>query len=108
MLHYRRIPLAGVSNRLLLRIRLPSLPSAFVVLDTLLELAILSLVVLDTALRRTLLTVCLSAAKGTTQVLATMQAFRIDVSWMGDEENSAMLAASQTLPQVGIGSQNRP
>jgi len=108
MLHQLRIPLAFVSSRRLLRIRFPSLPPAFAVLDILLELAILSAVVLDTALRRTSLTVCLFAAKGTTQVLTTTQALRIDVAWMGDEENSAMLAASQALPQVGMGSQNRP
>ena len=50
----------------------------------------------------------LSAAKGTTQVLTTTQALKVDIAWMGDEENPAMLAASQALPQVGMGSQNRP
>ena len=87
MLHYRRIPLAFVSRRLLLRIRFPSLPPAFTVLDTLLKLPSFGMVVCDTALRGTALAVCLFAAKGTAQVIAA------GVTWMGKEEDMAMLTA---------------
>lgn len=92
MLYQRRIPLTDVSSRRLLR--LPSLPPAFTVLEILLYLAALPAVVLDTALRGTTLTVCLFAAKGTTQVVAA------GVTWMGKEEDMAMLTALQAPSQV--------
>lgn len=60
------------------------------------------MVVCDTALRGTSLTVCLFAAKGTAQVLTA------GVTWMGKEEDVAMLAALQAPPQVRMGSQDRP
>ncbi len=60
------------------------------------------MVVCDTALRGTSLTVCLFATKGTTQVIA------LGVTWMSEEENPTMPAAFQTSSQVGMGSQNRP
>ena len=54
---------------------------------TVLCLAVLSAVVRDTALRGTALAVCLFAAKGTAQVIAA------GVTWMGKEEDMAMLTA---------------
>lgn len=44
----------------------------------------------------------LFTAKGTTQVLT------VGITWMGKEEDMAMLTALQAPPQVGVGSQNRP
>gem|GEM_PF-5345240 len=60
------------------------------------------MVVCDTALCGTSLTVCLFAAKGATQVVTA------GVTWMSEEENPTMPAAFQTSSQVGMGSQNRP
>ncbi len=102
MLHHLRIPLALVSIRILLRIRFPFLPPAFAVLGPLLKLALLCAVIFDTALRGTLLAVCLSATKGTTQVPSA------GVTWMGDEKDAAMLAVSPASHQVGFASQNGP
>lgn len=102
MLHYLHIPLAFGCIRILLRSRFPYLQPAFSVLDTLLKLSAFGIVVCDTALRGTLLTVRLFTAKGTTQVLT------VGITWMGKEEDMAMLTALQAPPQVGVGSQNRP
>jgi hypothetical protein len=105
MFHHNAIKLvfhAIADHKLFIRIRLPYLRSVFTVLDLLLDFAAILSVVSHTALGGTLLTVCCSTAKGTTQIAAS------GVTGMGDEENPAMTAASQTLPQFWMGSQHRP
>ena len=102
VLHYPHIPLPFAGSRMLLRVRLPSLPSAFTVLDALFILSRFGVVVCDAPLRGTSFTVRLSAAKGAAQV------FTARVTRMSEEEDPAMPAALQASPQVGMGSQNRP
>ena len=102
MLHYPHIPLPFAGSRMLLRVRLPSLPSAFTVLDALFILSRFGVVVCDAPLRGTSFTVRLYAAKGAAQV------FTARVTRMSEEEYPAMLTALQAPSQVGMGSQNRP
>src|SRR5207249_11151781 len=78
-----------------------SVPSVAVP-DLYLRLAFLGAVVLDTPLRRTPLAVRLFASKRTSQIPAPR------VSWMRQEENSAMPAPGHTSAQLSSGSQDGP
>jgi hypothetical protein len=75
---------------------------AFLVLNTLLELAALGSIIGHASARGTLPAVRLAAAKGTTQVLTA------HVACLGKEEDAAMSAVRQAARQVGMASQDRP
>ncbi len=102
VLYYPHITLPFAGSRMLLRVRLPSLPCAFTVLDALFIFSLFGVVVRDTPLRGTSFTVRFPAAKGAAQV------FTARVTRMSKEEYPAMPATLQALPQMGMGSQNRP
>ena len=107
MLDYSNVKLSVAGFRLRWVSIWFSLPPAFAVLDPLLALAFLCAVIGHAAARGAPPAVCLSAAKGTAQVLA-LPLIATGVAWMGQEEDAAMLALSQAALQVGMGSQDRP
>jgi hypothetical protein len=74
--------------------------ASLAVLNLFLRLAFFGAVVLDSALGRTPLAVCLSASKRTSQIPPAR------VSWMRHKENPAMPAPRHTSAQIRSGSQD--